>query len=427
MNDELASPAAAHAGSLPQPQTATAACAPRPTLLGCLCAHWRYILRPHRAAGVLVTARGWQTALAVALALIETSAVTLIATGEPFAETWPLIVLIVLVFAWMAWVQLPQVHRAGSLRESYWRSVCACSGAVGFVIAEAVVVAVLAEMLNGVVRDAEGVDALLALLAVAMALRWFGVAVGGVPAVRMPQQPPPVCEGCGYDLTHQPADGRCPECGFEIAASLTARCPRTGVCWANDRGVRAWAAATRQTLFTPGRFYKRLRLRGGAAREHAFSRWTYRAIALGALAWIGALVACARIQYGLPPMRGVILVGSVLSLAAAVGCWVGHRTIAAGVFTWSALRYPLPDGRWAAKVITYESAFLWVFCTYWGLLATSFLAFDRWISRSLAPDAQWFLIAPAEFWVVLLGTCGLGAVWLWRYRIAYRAIRWSNF
>jgi hypothetical protein len=27
----------------------------------------------------------------------------------------------------------------------------------------------------------------------------------------------------------------------------------------------------------------------------------------------------------------------------------------------------------------------------------------------------------------LVGTLGLGALWLWRYRIAYRAIRWSNF
>jgi hypothetical protein len=32
-------------------------------------------------------------------------------------------------------------------------------------------------------------------------------------------------------------------------------------------------------------------------------------------------------------------------LAAAVACWCGHRTIAAGAFTWWTLREPLPDGR----------------------------------------------------------------------------------
>jgi hypothetical protein len=80
-----------------------------------------------------------------------------------------------------------------------------------------------------------------------------------------------------------------------------------------------------------------------------------------------------------------MLVGAVYSLAAAVGCWCGHRTIAAGVFTWWAVRKALPDGRWAAKVIAYESAFLWAFCTYWGVLITTFLLFGNWISNSLTP------------------------------------------
>ena len=191
--------------------------------------------------------------------------------------------------------------------------------------------------------------------------------------------------------------------------------------------MRAWWLATWQIVFTPGRFYRRLRMRGRAGRDQAFASWTYRAIVAGALLWVLAVAVYDSRNPLRPDWLMLVSICSFFSVAAAIGCWIGHRIIAAAVFTWWALRSPLPDGRWAAKVIAYESAFLWVFCTFWGLLVTSFMLFDEWISRSLAPHARWFLLAPAEFWVVVLGTCGLGAVWLWRYRIAYRAIRWSNF
>jgi hypothetical protein len=427
VNDEIASPTAAQPGSVARLQIGPAPRARRPSLTGCLLAHWRYIFCPHRAAGALVTANAWQAAAAVVLALVEVNAAVLTVIGEPLADAWPVIVLVVLAFAWMAWVQLPHVHRAGLLGHSYWRSVCACSGAMGFVIAEAIAVGVFAATLHGAVREAEGFDALLAMVAAALALRWFGLAAGGAPGIRVPQRPPPVCERCGYDLTHRPADGRCPECGFDIAKSLTPQCPRAGGRGAHDRSASAWAAATGQIVFRPGRFYKRLALRGGAAREHAFARWTYRAIALGAMAWVTCLIVYSSVLFGAPRDFRVFVAGGVFSLGAAVGCWAGHRTIAVGVFMWWAVLRPLPDGRWAAKVIAYESAFLWVFCTFWGVLATSFMVFDQWISRGLAPGLRWVLGAPAEFWVVVLGTCGLGAGWLWRYRVAYRAIRWSNF
>jgi len=34
---------------------------------------------------------------------------------------------------------------------------------------------------------------------------------------------------------------------------------------------------------------------------------------------------------------------------------------------------------------------------------------------------------PPEAAVLLGGTLALAAVWLWRYEVAYRQIRWSNF
>ncbi|HRT41439.1 MAG TPA: hypothetical protein P5223_05190 [Phycisphaerae bacterium] len=127
-----------------------------------------------------------------------------------------------------------------------------------------------------------------------------------------------------------------------------------------------------------------------------------------------------------PPVMFFAFLVTGFGLAAAVVCWCGHRTIAAGAFTWWTQREPLPDGRWALKVMAYESAFLWVFCTFWGLLITSFLFFEDWISDALGRQA-WLGTVPAEVSVIAQGTIGLGAVWLWRYRIAFLTIRWSNF
>ena len=42
---------------------------------------------------------------------------------------------------------------------------------------------------------------------------------------------------------------------------------------------------------------------------------------------------------GIPPVFG---------LAAGLGCWLGHRVIAAAVYSWWLLRGALPDGRWGA-------------------------------------------------------------------------------
>jgi hypothetical protein len=428
LNGKLSTLNAAQPGGAVQFRTGVAARAGRPSSIGCVFAHWRYMFRPRRAAGVIVAARGWQAALAILLAVTEVSAATLIAIGKPFAEMWPLIVVVVLAFACMAWVQLPEVHRAGSLWHSWGRSMSACSGAAGFIVGEIVVAAILVRMLRGAARDVEILDVLLILFGVVAGLRWFGEAARSAAGATSRSPPQPVCEGCGYDLTHKPADGRCPECGFQIAASLTPNGLRTRNRWASERDVLAWASATRQIILTPRLFYGRLRLRGGTAGERSFSRWTYGAIALGALVWLACCALYGTLLHGSPPPLIVVTCGiGAFALATGVGCWCGHRTIAASVFTWWALRDPLPDGRWAAKVIAYESAFLWVFCVYWGLLLTSFFLFDGWIGRSLTGGRAWYMGFPAEVWVVVLGTCGLGAVWLWRYRIAYRAIRWSNF
>jgi len=121
---------------------------------------------------------------------------------------------------------------------------------------------------------------------------------------------------------------------------------------------------------------------------------------------------------------GLAIVLTALVLLGLAGCWFGCRLIAAAaVSVWMA-RQALPDYRWAAKVVVYESVFLWVFCGFWGTLVSSFILFEEWISRLLGLPR---FAGVGEVLTLFGGTGVLGLWWLIRYHVALRAIRWSNF
>ena len=50
----------------------------------------------------------------------------------------------------------------------------------------------------------------------------------------------PRCEWCGYNLTHVPETGKCPECGTAVALSLRSDLRRTGVAWERKEGPDHW-------------------------------------------------------------------------------------------------------------------------------------------------------------------------------------------
>ena len=142
---------------------------------------------------------------------------------------------------------------------------------------------------------------------------------------------------------------------------------------------------------------------------------------------LAVMLAVLSKMRGPPPpgfFPGVLVYACGVVVWGTLGCWLGHRVIAASVVTWWLLRDGLPDGRWAAKIVAYEAAFLWVFCACWGLLGTSLAVLDSWVSR-LMGFSRWS--GRGEVLALFLGTLGLGVLWLIRYGIAYRAVRWSNF
>ena len=118
----------------------------------------------------------------------------------------------------------------------------------------------------------------------------------------------------------------------------------------------------------------------------------------------------------------------MMGLMVTLTSWAGHRIMAAVAATWWFVRKSLPDGRWAAKIVAYESVFVWPFLAYLGLLAASFALGEDWLSRLFGRRPVHLPVyMPPEGLAVLVVIPAYGLLSLWRYRIALRSIRWSNF
>lgn len=333
----------------------------------------------------------------------------------------------------LAWLNLPFVHRSGSVWWSYKRAFRAAAGALWpltgltFVCGATFIIrehASLGGVYSGAMLADPGVVLMVLISgAVWLLVWWLRGAVRGIEIPAPDLCLPPRCEGCGYDLTHRAADGLCTECGLPQAESLDPARNRPGSTWARRKNLVTWTATVGTVLLQPRRFYRKLRLRTPLAPDSGFAAVTFVLVACGALLWAGFSVWISALLSSPPPGDVAIVVAGMVSLGT-FACWLGHRVIAALVVTSWLAQTALPDFRWAAKVITYETSFLWVFCAFWGLMFSSLMVFENWISRLLGLSG---FFPAGEFLTIAGGTLLLAAIWIVRYTIAYRAIRWSNF
>ena len=121
----------------------------------------------------------------------------------------------------------------------------------------------------------------------------------------------------------------------------------------------------------------------------------------------------------------LFVVPGLFALAAVCLAW-GVRRLAAGIAASWLLHTEGPNGvRWLARVIEYEFCYAWVFCVCNGLLFSIAIAAPG-LGRVIMFQRAFFWL-PLFPTLVLFGNIALGLLWLWRYRIAARAVRWSNF
>jgi len=226
-----------------------------------------------------------------------------------------------------------------------------------------------------------------------------------------------------YDLTHRPANDRCPECGLAIDASLTPELRRPGAAWETRPDALAWLRTSLAVIRAPTRFYGRLKVRTSSELSRRFAGFHFLVIGLIAAVWTVLLllqqVNELELLCGVPFLMG---------LGIPLVAWFVHRFVAAVAVSWWVTVGTLPDSAPAAKIVHYEAAWLWVLCLYDGVLVSTFIKDENWISDLLGGWIDVGLVRmPAEPAAVLFGSAAICLYWLRRYHLAVMAVRWGNF
>lgn len=120
---------------------------------------------------------------------------------------------------------------------------------------------------------------------------WFlwGMLRGvGFPRKLEPVERPPTCEFCGYNLTAIPMEGRCPECGEAVEASLGPNV-RSGTVFQEHRGVgrwKAWFACSVEAFSRPSKVGRELRLSHPRSHHRSFFILSYMPLIFAiAISW----------------------------------------------------------------------------------------------------------------------------------------------
>lgn len=294
----------------------------------------------------------------------------------------------------------------------------------------------------------------------------------------------PICESCGYDLTHVSSARRCTECGAAADDSLSDR-RRGGVDWEQSRDrrffavLRNWFQTSQEVLHNPRTFYERLQVTTPPISAQRFALMHYVAIALFSWAWLGSLFCVDQVLHEFRTtlvnfmwliiaagialalfrrlMHGVILIGlsllffmllvglpqwmsrqpddvlwfiSAVTLGLAPVCgWFVHRFIGGCVAAWWFARGELHDTRAAEKVVAYDAAYLWYPWLWFFPLLMSFILYNTWISdiiASIEGVRRTMLRGLVEPGIIVLIWGTLALFWPVRMLRNGRSVRWAN-
>ncbi len=209
-----------------------------------------------------------------------------------------------------------------------------------------------------------------------------------------PRIRPPTCRACGYNLTGQKSDSRCPECGLSVFESLKPL-GSPGAPWEHRRTLGYWRAYYRTVLScwrTPVEFSRKLTL--VTAQNDALS---FQVINLGIcfLIYVATMISVALVTGNSPRIvREIIQLAplSGLSFVAALFCMTSIFALIA------AASVRIKDGTniipGTAQAAAYSSFYLIIWGLFFSLL-TIILALDeshtKLIKAVLGTNADYFI------------------------------------
>lgn len=231
------------------------------------------------------------------------------------------------------------------------------------------------------------------------------LAAGATPRMVPPRARPPICEGCGYNLSHIPTGGLCPECGTPVGESLRpgVHRPKKWEQGANLQPLGKLLGCAFEAAFRKRRFFRTMTTRRGMSHArmflilfHALSLLTFPLCGL----WIGLNTGNT-----LTTGDAVDICGLSLIVAALALLWT--LTMAAVVGVYVRLAWGLEAMCGVAKVFSYLHGLLVFLCIVWALAAypvpkLASMA-DRHNWRIGTMDAEVAIIMCwVRFWVVFL-------------------------
>ncbi len=342
-------------------------------------------------------------------------------------------------------ILLSDVHRAGPIRSSILRALRIVSCAPWMLAFFAIMTACITlpieycalapgSLIPSLGPPAEAIglfpSIVLSIAAfIVLSLRAARLAGDALPA---PVKRPPLCEGCGYDLSHVSTGGVCTECGLPLAKSLELDAVRPGNRWESRRKPKEWLHSSRAVVFKSTVFYQTLKLRTSIDAATEYSRNHFVLMGIGGGIWILVLCVIASLE-SRPLGNSDYFIAVFLPFLGSVWVpcagWVLHRMVFSIAFIAWMLTSSIPDARWLIKVREYETAFLWLFCAFNGTWISLVIVHPAWMKELLALYRSLNLPQlglPLEIVGVFAGNAILIVAWMLRYRRIHQAIRWSN-
>lgn len=240
-----------------------------------------------------------------------------------------------------------------------------------------------------------------------------------------------LCEGCGYQLMPNHTNDVCPECGRSVTDSLTAEAIRQATAWEAQHNARGWLATSLACLRRPTATYASMPMREGMRLATSFAGITILAIVLGAVVWFAILMLIETATRSRTQIKWteIATVSIIPGMAVSMIGWTLLRGVGGIVAIFIAWQGSLRDGRWFAKVLNYESCYLWLYCLFNGVWVSLMVFFSTPFNLFMGRVTGVHSIEgiPWGMVILLFGNAALLVIWLTRYGRTVRAIRWNNF